>query len=73
MWQQERAWKALYLFYTIQSMTLQINKNFIKKNVHFWYYTIYISVYRAFLTFTNVGFQFVPINFLKIFSKQTLS
>lgn len=33
MWQQERASKVLYLFYTIQSMTLQINKNFKKKNV----------------------------------------
>lgn len=33
MWQHERASKVLYLFYTIQSTTLQINKNFKKKNV----------------------------------------
>lgn len=37
MWQHERSFKVLYLFYAIQSMTLQISKNFIKKNVYVYF------------------------------------
>lgn len=66
--QHERALKVLYLFYTIQYMTLQIDKNFIKKRLCTFLvlHNLFLCIQLyLFLTLTNDWFSICASIFFK--------